>query len=306
MSQNTVLEVRHLTKQFNKNKAVNNISFSIREGEILGILGPNGAGKTSTIQMLLSVLTPTSGSIFYFGKDLNTHREEILSQVNFSSTYVSLPWRMTVRENLNVYAYIYNIKDKKGRIEKLTRIFEIEEMLNKETGSLSAGQNTRLMLVKAFLNYPKILLMDEPTSSLDPDIAKKVREFLKMEQRNFDVSILLTSHNMPEVEELCDRVLFLNKGKIIAEDTPGGLAGRLKYSHVELFVTDGLKRLTKYCQEKNLVLKEDKRTVLITLKEDDITELLFFLSQEGIIYKEISIQKPELEDFFMEVVGSKP
>ena len=305
MSQNLVLEVSHLTKQFKKYKAVNDISFNLKEGEILGILGPNGAGKTTTIQMLLNVLTPTNGSISYFGKDFKKHREEILSQVNFSSTYVSLPWRLTVFENLNVYAHLYNVKDKKNRIKKLVKIFEIEDMLKHETSSLSSGQNTRLMLVKAFLNYPKVLLLDEPTSSLDPDIAKKVREFLRKEQRDFNVSILLTSHNMPEVEELCDRVLFLDKGKIIAEDTPEGLASRIKYSHVALFVTDGLKRLLRYCKDNNLVYKEDKRSVLITLKEDNIAELLFFLSQEGIVYKEISIQKPELEDFFMEAVKKK-
>lgn len=305
MSQNTVLEVKNLTKQFKKYKAVNNVSFSMKEGEILGILGPNGAGKTTTIQMLLSVLTPTSGSISYFGKDFKIHREEILNQVNFSSTYVNLPWRITVRENLNVYAHLYNIKDKKNRIEKLAKIFEIEEMLDKETSSLSAGQNTRLMLVKAFLNYPKILLLDEPTSSLDPDIAKKVREFLKREQHDFNISILLTSHNMPEVEELCDRVLFLNKGKIIAEDTPEGLAGRIEFSHIKLFVTDGLKRLIKYCEENSLQYTEDKRNVTITLKENNIAELLFFLSQEGIVYKEISIEKPQLEDYFLQVVEGK-
>ena len=191
-----VLEVKNLTKKFGKFTAVNNLSFHIKEGEVLGLLGPNGAGKTTTIQILLGIMNSTGGSIQYFGKDFNKNKEEVMKNINFSSAYISLPWWFTVSEILEFFARLYEVPDRKKRIKKLVEEFEFSSLIHREYNKLSSGERTRLLLAKAFLNYPKLILLDEPTASLDVDIAVKVREFLKKEQKNYGVSMLLTSHNM--------------------------------------------------------------------------------------------------------------
>jgi len=173
-----VLEVTNLTKRFGEFTAVNDISFAIKPGEILGLLGPNGAGKTTTIQMLLGLVTPTNGSIRMFGQDLATHREAILQQVNFSSTYISMPYALTVEENLNVVARLYGMTDVQQCVDEIVKKLKMEEFRRKVTRKLSSGQMTRLTLAKAFLTEPKILFLDEPTASLDPDIAHKIRALL--------------------------------------------------------------------------------------------------------------------------------
>ena len=298
---NNVLEVRNLTKKFKKIKAVNNVSFHIKEGEIVGLLGPNGAGKTTTIQMLLSTLTPTSGEITYFGKDFKTHREEILQNVNFCSSYIRLPWRMTVGENLDVIARLYGVRNRKKRINKLLKAFDISEFEKRPFASLSAGQIMRVILAKSFVNYPRVILLDEPTASLDPDIALKVREFLIREQKEFKVSMLYTSHNMAEVERLCDRVIFLSKGKIIAEDTPLGLANKIEVSRVDLLVVGDGDKAKRLCLEKGWKASLDERYLKVEIKEKQISNLLSALAEAGIEYTEISIEKPTLEDFFLKV-----
>ena len=237
---NNVLEVKNLSKVFgppaNVFTAVDNISFFVEEGEILGFLGPNGAGKTTTIQMMLGVLTPSGGSINYFGKDLNHNREEILEHVNFSTTYTNLPWALSVRENLTFISYLYDIKNRKKRVEEIVEIFKLGELTNKTMSQLSAGQQTRVNLAKAFVNKPKVLLLDEPTASLDPDIASYIRNIILEDRDLHKTTILWTSHNMAEVEEMCDRVIFINKGKIIADDTPDNLARSIQIAHVELLI----------------------------------------------------------------------
>jgi len=273
----------------------------LKEGEILGLLGPNGAGKTTTIQMLLGVLTPTGGEINYFGKSLGQHREEILEQVNFSSTYTNLPWDLTVRENLTFISYLYNISDRKKRVARIVDIFNLNSLLNLETQELSAGQLTRLNLAKSFINFPRILLLDEPTASLDPDVASYIREFLLNQRKEFQVSIIFTSHNMAEVEEVCDRVIFINHGKIIADDTPESLAESIETSHLELVVKDGLKRTIEYCQNNNYQYKLDNRAIVIDVKEKEIPEFLRSLMDKGVFYDQISIEKPSLEDYFLEI-----
>lgn len=216
---NPVLQVSNLTKRFGDFTAVDDISFAIKPGEILGLLGPNGAGKTTTIHMLLGLITPTSGSICMFGLDLATQREQILQQVNFSSTYISLPLALTVEENLWVVARLYGMEDIARRVDEVVKKLEMEEFRHKVTRKLSSGQMTRLTLAKAFLTEPKILFLDEPTASLDPDIAHKIRALLKEERRSAGLSILYTSHNMREMEEMSDRIIFLQRGKIVAEGT---------------------------------------------------------------------------------------
>jgi ABC-2 type transport system ATP-binding protein len=298
MPQN-ILEVSNLTKKFKNVIAVSNISFSVGEGEIIGLLGPNGAGKTTTIQMLLGLMNPTSGEISYFGQDLHRHRQEILQKINYSSAYAKLPWRLTVWENLHVYAWLYQIQDKKKKIMELCDRFEATSLLKMQFKDLSAGQITRVLLVKAFLNDPEMVLLDEPTASLDPDIADKIRQYILEERERRKLTILITSHNMGEVEELCDRVIFLSHGKILAIDTPEGLARRNKDCYLELMVIDGLKRLIEIALKNNLKFVEKKRFITITLKEEMMAQFLTEIGKKGVEFSEIEIIRPNLEDFFL-------
>ena len=228
-----IVEVKNLTKRFGDFTAVDGIAFDIQPGEILGLLGPNGAGKTTTIQMLLDLVTPTAGSIRMFGLELATHREEILSQVNFSSTYISMPYSLTVEENLWVVGKLYGMADITRRIDEVLKKVEMEDSRTKITRRLSSGQMTRLALAKAFLTEPKVLLLDEPTASLDPDIAQKIRALLKEVRRSSGLSILYTSHNMKEMEEMSDRIIFLQKGKIVAQGTAQEITQRFGQRDLE-------------------------------------------------------------------------
>ncbi|MCL4418754.1 ABC transporter ATP-binding protein [Patescibacteria group bacterium] len=300
-----ILEVKNLTKQFGNFLAVDNISFSLKEGEILGFLGPNGAGKTTTIQMLLGVTEPTTGEISYFNKEFKKNKEEILGQINFSSTYISLPWLLTVSESLEVFGRLYEINDRKKRIKKLLSEFEVEHLIKKQFYMLSAGEKTRVLLAKAFLNYPKILLLDEPTASLDPDIAIKIREFIKKERREYNVSVLLTSHNMSEVEDMGDRVLVLNHGKIIEEGTPEMLARRVSNCIMELAIPKNLERAISILEENKLTFERDRLRFKITLDEKKVAEILMSFAKAKVNYDEISIDKPDLEDYFLKIVRER-
>ncbi len=300
-----ILEVKNLTKQFGSFTAVDNISFSLQEGEVLGLLGPNGAGKTTTIQMLLGVMEQTTGEVSYFNKSFIKHREEILKQVNYSSTYISLPWLFTVTEILECFARLYEIPDKQKRIDKLLKEFEIEDVKKKQFFMLSAGEKTRVLLVKAFLNYPRVLLLDEPTASLDPEIAIKVREFLKKEKQEYNVSMLFTSHNMSEVEEMCDRIIILNHGKIIEQDSPEKLANKITECKIALLISKDTKKAIGFFEGKNISFTENKFRFLISLREKHIADFLMSLSKADISYEEISIDKPNLEDYFLSVIGEK-
>ncbi|MEW6248388.1 MAG: ABC transporter ATP-binding protein [Nitrospirota bacterium] len=228
-----IVQVRNLTKQFGDFTAVDGISFDIRQGEILGLLGPNGAGKTTTIQMLLGLITPTAGSIRMFGLDFTTHREEILQQVNFSSTYISMPFSLTVEENLRVVARLYGLANVERRIDDVVKKLEMESFRSKLTRRLSSGQMTRLTLAKAILTEPKILFLDEPTASLDPDIAHKTRSLLREIRTATGLTMLYTSHNMREMEEMSDRIIFLQRGKIVAEGTAEEIVIRFGQSDLE-------------------------------------------------------------------------
>lgn len=295
-----VLTIKNLTKKFGEFTAVDDISFQLKEGEILGFLGPNGAGKTTTLQMLVGSLTPTNGEIDYFGKSLYRNREEILDKINYSTTYTSLPWNLSVQENLNFISFFYTIPNRKKRLEKIIESFKLSDLLKQRVEGLSAGQKTRLNLAKAFINYPKVLLLDEPTASLDPDIAKYIRDFILEERKEYKVSIIFTSHNMKEVEEICDRVIFINHGKIIANDTPLGLAKKIDITQIE-FLPEKMETLVDFCRKENIVFEVNKNYLTISTREKEISKILRKLTEKNIHYDEISINKPTLEDYFLKV-----
>jgi len=220
VSSATILLVEELTKVFNGLTAVDHLNFSVYRGEIVGLLGANGAGKTTTIQMILGLIRPTSGRIEIFGRELQQHRIEILSRMNLSSTGVNLPMNLRVWQNLWVFAKLYEVRDARSRINDLLELLEIAHLRDAFTGQLSSGEQTRLNLCKALLNRPELLLLDEPTASLDPNIADKVRKLLRQLQREQGITMLYTSHNMRDVEEVCDRILFIHNGRLIAEGSP--------------------------------------------------------------------------------------
>jgi len=307
MGQEIVLSVRDLSKVYPGKipfVAVGGISFDLRKGEILGLLGHNGAGKTTTIQMLLSTLKPTSGSIVYFGLNFFKHRSEVLKHVVFASTYVSLPWMLTVRQNLQVFARLYSVPPREiiPRMNELLDRFGILDKKEMPVSTLSAGQITRLMLVKAFMVRPKIVLLDEPTASLDPDIAQDVCKFVIEQRESHGISIIYTSHNMDDVSEVCDRVLFLQNGKIIADDLPENLVRTVGSSRVRLIVGDGMKRTIALAQRLNMAHHVDHRTIELELDEAQIAEFLTALAHAGVVYTNISITQPTLEDFFIRMI----
>lgn len=215
-----LVEVERLAKNFGKFTAVNDVSFSVQENEIVGLVGPNGAGKTTTLHMVAGLISPSSGTIRIFGKGYEKDREEILQQMNFSAPYITYPSRLTVYENLMIFARLYNVRDAAQKIAELLRLFSIERLKSTPVSRLSSGENTRVGLCKAFLNRPRLLLLDEPTAYLDPQAALQVKEILLKMQAERGTAILYTSHNMNEVEQLCSRIYFLNRGRVIATGSP--------------------------------------------------------------------------------------
>lgn len=233
MSDEIIIKTNNLTKYFDSYLAVDALNLKIKKGEFVGLLGANGAGKTTTLQMLLNLTTPTSGEIEIFGKTYKKDREEILHRLNFSSSYISLPYSLTVRENLKVYARIYEVENVNQKVDELIDIFKINEFADKRTRHLSSGQITRVCLAKALLNDPEILLLDEPTASLDPEMADTTRKLLRQIKKERNLTVLYTSHNMHEVEELCERLIFLFKGKVIAKGTPQELIEKHNVKNLE-------------------------------------------------------------------------
>ena len=214
------LEVKNLVKKFKSTIAVNNISLEIEKNNTLGVLGPNGCGQTTSIGMMLGLITPTSGEIFIDGIKLNSeNRINLLSLMNFASPYVELPKKLTVKQNLEVYARLYGVNNKNERIEELVEDLNLSKFLNKNTGELSSGQKNRVSLAKSLINKPKLLFLDEPTASLDPDVGDFVREYLEKYKNKNELTMLLASHNMKEVERLCSKIIMMKQGKIVDEGT---------------------------------------------------------------------------------------
>jgi ABC-2 type transport system ATP-binding protein len=222
------IAVEDLCKQYRAHWAVDEVNFIVPKGWTVGLLGGNGAGKTTTIAMIMGLVVPTCGRAMVLGCDMAKDRHKVLSRMNFESPYVALPGRLTVRENLTVFGRLYGVPNLKTRIEELIEDFELGDVLDRATGRLSAGQKTRVAVAKALINDPDVLLLDEPTASLDPDRAEWVRSRLRAYQKRRGATILLSSHNMSEVEQLCDFVVIMSRGRVVAMGRPGELAERFK------------------------------------------------------------------------------
>jgi len=228
-----IVVVEGLAKRFGAVAAVDGIGFTVKRGETVALLGGNGAGKTTTISMLLGLLRPTRGTVHLFGLDIARHRHRVLGRMNFSSPYVELPHRLTLRQNLMVFAKLYGLGDARARIAALAEALELGPLMDRKVGSLSAGQKTRGALAKALINRPDLLLLDEPTASLDPDTADWVRHYLERYQQETGAAILLASHNMGEVERLADQVLMMRQGKIVDSGSPQDLLFRYSRQNLE-------------------------------------------------------------------------
>lgn len=297
-----VLEVSNLVKKYGAYMAVDSVSFVVPKGKIIGLLGPNGAGKTTTIQMLLGLTLFDAGEISYFGKSFLRHREEILQRINFTSAFNTMQGRITAYENLLVFSQLYSVRNASKKIKELAEYFEITDQLPKLYGNLSAGQKSRVNLVKALLNDPDLILMDEPTASLDPDIADKTLSLIEKRNKETGMSILYTSHEMDEVTRICDEVIFMGHGKIIAQDTPLGLTKRIKEARLTLVFDAEKKHMEDFLKSNNYTYTFiNKNTVHINVEEKAIPKTIFKVSNTGIWITDIEIQKPTLEDFFLQI-----
>jgi ABC-2 type transport system ATP-binding protein len=227
------IEVAHLIKLYKTTRAVDDISFRIARGSVTGLLGGNGAGKTTTIAMIMGLVLPTSGRVQVLGHAMPEESAEVLGRMNFESPYVDMPMRLTVRQNLTIFGRLYAVENLAERIEQLASDLDLKDFLDRANGKLSAGQKTRVALAKALINQPELLLLDEPTASLDPDTADWVRQHLQDYRRTNDATILLASHNMLEVERLCDRVIIMKRGRIEDDDSPDQIMARYNRTTLE-------------------------------------------------------------------------
>jgi len=228
-----ILKVTSIGKSFEKFRAVHDVSFEVRPGEVVGLLGVNGAGKTTVMSMLLGLITPDTGSIRVFGMDLAKHRIKILKRSNFCTTYAALPSNLSVKHNLRIFARLYGVPKPNIKVDEVLELLEISRLRESITGRLSAGESTRVNLAKSLLNDPDLLMLDEPTASLDPDMADKVRKLVRRIQRERRPGIVYTSHNMRDITEVCDRVLFLHHGKVLSEGTPDEIVRHFKEDDLE-------------------------------------------------------------------------
>jgi len=303
MREDIVLSVSNLSKQFGPTRAVSDVTFSIKKGSVMGLLGANGAGKTTTIQMLVGVTTPTSGEITYFGHDFKKDKALCLSRINFASAYNMLQGRISVWENLIVFSHLYHVPNYKKKILELCDFFEVTEYLHKRVWYLSAGQKTRVNLVKSLLNDPELILMDEPTASLDPDIADKTLSLIERLKKERNLSILYTSHNMDEITRICDDVVFLGEGRVVAHDTPLNLTKRIKKTTMKL-IFDSKKQLVSQTLNDvkcEYVFQNDNTVLISHVDEKLVPNIIFKLSKNNVWITDIEIQKPDLEDVFLQI-----
>jgi ABC-2 type transport system ATP-binding protein len=296
----TVVETKRLRKVFGKTTAVDGVSFKLRLGEIVGLLGPNGAGKTTTINMLLGLTKPDAGEIKIFGLDLARERQVILQRVGYASAELRMQDRLSVYHNLYIFAMLFQLKNRRERIHEVLGELELLSLKDKAFAQLSSGQKTKVILAKAFLNQPELLLLDEPTASLDPEISRKVEDYLLMLRGARKTTMLYTSHDMAEVTRLCDRIIFLHRGRIIADDTPVNLTKQLKDTLMELVFSSALAEVKSYCRRQGwrYQIPEPNR-LLVWTAEEKVAGVLTGLSEAGIEIVDIQIKRPDLTDVFI-------
>jgi ABC-2 type transport system ATP-binding protein len=303
----TVLEVKDLIKDYGAYRAVDSISFEIKRGQVMGLLGPNGAGKTTTIQMLTGITNLTSGKISYFGLDFSRQKQAALQRINFTSAYNTLLGRITVKENLLTFAGLYGVKDKMSKIAGLLEKFEISHLADERYINLSAGERTRVNIAKSLLNDPELILMDEPTASLDPDIADKTLTWIEELRTDRNLSILFTSHNMAEVERICDEIIFLDKGKIISRGSPAEHTRKLNTVEVILTYKGSQPELQKILESNKVAFNfSADGVVVIETKKNKTAEIISFVVQAGVSVSDTEVRKPDLEQVFLDIARSQP
>jgi ABC-2 type transport system ATP-binding protein len=296
-----VLKVDKLTKDYGAYPAVDGVSFKIARGQVMGLLGPNGAGKSTTIQMLVGITLPTSGRIQYFGQDFARHRQACLQRINFASAYNTLQGRLTVYQNLLVFAGLYQVPEPKLKIAELLERFEIGRLAKHKYWDLSAGERARVNLAKALVSDPELILMDEPTASLDPDIADKTLSLIEDLRRERKLSILFTSHNMAEVERVCDEVIFLDRGHIVSQDTPSNHTKQLSGAVVELHYRGDREALEVVLKQKGFEYELGKGVVRVKTTAEEIAGLVVAVSKAGLDVRDVEVEKPTLEDVFLTI-----
>jgi ABC-2 type transport system ATP-binding protein len=300
---NTIV-VKGLKKSFGKVKAVDNVSLEIKKGEFFGLLGPNGAGKTTLINILTGLLTKDSGTIQILGKDPEKDWEEVKNKVNVSTAYFPLMESLTIRQNLNVFAKVYNLKNPKEKINKLLEEFELTTKADRKVIKLSSGEKTRTSLCKGLLNDPEVLFLDECTAGLDPDIAEKTRNIIKSYQEKHGTTILFTSHYMYEIEELCERIAFMAGGKIITMGTSEELKKLIKDQTIEITVQKGHAELKKLLENEQVdILHAKNNNIIFQVSEgsEKIYTILSKVFKAGFQLSDLHIQKPTLDDIFIKI-----
>ncbi len=306
---NAVLRVKNLKKTYpgkrgEYHQALRGVSFDIEKGEIFGLLGPNGAGKSTTINILIGLLSADSGAIEIFGKDFSEHHLLIRNQMNIATAYAQLPIRLSVAENLRVFSYFYKVHEREKRINELIELFGITHLRTMQIGQLSAGQKTLVNICKSLLNEPRLLLLDEPTASLDPENALRVRTVLQDMQKKNGMTILWTSHDMPEIEEVCDRIAFLLNGKIEVIDTPEHLV-QLITTQAITFVFPSIAIAEMACGilwPKGITcVKQEHRivTLVVPHKEGSVRQVLRILHEKKIDFLDMHSTRPALEEVFL-------
>ncbi len=304
------IEVKNLRKTFQSGKvvAVDDVSFSVKKGEFFGLLGVNGAGKTTTINMLTGLLKMDSGSVKLLGHTLEENWEYVKNNINVSTAYFPLSDVLTVRQNLRVYARLYNVKNAEKKIDELLGKFELKKLANTRIIKLSSGETTRTALCKGLINDPKILFLDECTVGLDPDIAEKTRNILSDYQKDNKSTIFFTSHYMHEVEELCKRIAFMDQGKIIEINSAKNLKKHIKEQTIEITVKSKALELKKFLQDENIdVLFAKKNTLIfeVTSKQDKVYKIMNKIFKKGFLLKDLHIKKPTLDDVFIKFARGK-
>ncbi len=295
------LVVKNLVKKFGDTTAVNKLSFSVKKGEIFGLLGVNGAGKSTTINMLSGLTTPDSGTIKIFGLDFLKNEEECKQRFNVATAYYHLHHILTVEQNLIVYAKMYNVKNYEEKIDSLSEKFMIKHLFRHKIKSLSSGEKSRVVLVKALLNDPELLFLDECTVGLDPDMAEITRDHLKQYNKETGCTIIFTSHYMQEVEKLCDRIAFMNQGKIVTIGRAKDLIKELQTQKVELHFSKGIKEAENLLRKKGIEFTSAKGTIIFRVqnKKKVIYPILEEFVKKKITFDDIHLEKPTLEEYFI-------